>query len=425
MPGTTENETGAFAISSTAPERKPDVITALDVLINEQAFRSGVGRWDFLRSLNEIDASHWAKILKGNARLTPGKFRLLNKALSENKAQADRLNELYNSYYSSFERSSGRCPRKEKPDDLTGGLEKLLEKLSVRREDLRESHVFQGTIRQAIRLPRSSGNFAEAKRNGRILVHGLHSNQFRLNPDKTEEQVIDLVTALCYAAYQTADADLFSYVVKNCHLPGEPERTTSFVQAAKLHLQRRFNEIFLGTPIEQLLDLQSEASSLADDIQESCEERLPMAVMIKQNFSRLFLQTGEALYRDRVALQQAVESCDRDGDRFTEFQALCRAYLAKWYLVSGDLDTAHTILADAISRLDRKLGKFHWARACVREYQAECILQEMKASAPSEDLAESCLGYLNDALANMRVCENIVQTKQLESKAAQVQNLLF
>lgn len=425
MPGTTDKDTGAFAISSPAPERTPDVIAALDVLINEQAFRSGVGRWDFLRSLNEIDASHWAKILKGNARLTPGKFRLLNKALSDNKAQADHLNELYNSYYSSFKRSSGgRVPR-EKPDDLTGGLEKLLEKLSVRREDLRESQVFQGTIRQAIRLPRSSGNFSEAKRNGRILVHGLHNNLFLLNSDKVEEEVIDLMTALCYAAYQTADADLFSYVVKNCHLPGQPEKTTCFIKAAQLHLQRRFNEVFLGAPIEQLLDLQSEASSLAEDFQESCEERLPMAVMIKQNFSRLFLQTGEALQRDRIALQQAVESSDRDGDRFTEFQALCRAYLAKWYLVSGDLDTAQTILADAISRLDRKLGKFHWARACVREYQAECIMQEIKISSPSENLAESCLGYLNDALTNIRVCENVVQTKQLESKAARVQNLLI
>lgn len=419
-----KDEVRAINRSSTEPVRKPDVIAALDTLINERALENGVGRWDFLHSLNEIDASHWAKILKGSARLTPGKFQLLSKALCENKAQCERLNDLFSNYYSQVRRTPKRQRPHAHPEDLTSSFNGLLGSLDVRREDLSEKAVFQDVIRQTIRLNRSSGKFAEAKRNGKILVNALHKDLFRLNDDKTEEQLVDLMTALCYAAYQTADADLFSFAVNNTHLPGEPTKSTPLIKASRLHLQRRFNEVFLDAPIEQLLSLQAEASSLTEDSRESCEDRMPMGIMIRQNFSRLSLRTGQALDEDRAALERAVDFSDRDGDRFIEFQALCRAYLAKWYLVKGDIDNAQCILADAISLLDRKLGKFHWARASVRECQADCVLQEIQNSAPSEDLAETCLGYLEDALTNIRVCENNVQVKQLQTKSTLVQNLL-
>ncbi|MCV0429792.1 MAG: hypothetical protein K5905_30505 [Roseibium sp.] len=411
-----------IARSSSKRDERSDVIAAIDGLINEQAFKKDLGRWDFLHSLSEIDASHWAKIVKGSARLTPGKFRLLCKALCEDPAQEDHLKDLYTSYRSSIKRSRAKPVSEKEPEDLAGALKGLAADLDIRCEDFADCTVFREVIRRAIRTPRSAGDFSGAKRNGRILVQGLHNDLYHLSSDRAEEQLIDLMTALCYVAYQTADADLFRFAVKSSHLPAEPKKTTRLLKAVQLHLQRRFNEVFFDVPIEQLLDMQSEANSLAEDSQESCEERMPMGIMIRQNHSRLCLQTGQALARDRIALQRAVEMSDRDGDRFTEFQALCRAYLAKWHLVKGDLDTAQTTLADAISLLDRKLGKFHWARACVREYQAESVLHEIRVSTPSEDLVETCLGYLDDALKNIQVCGNQLQMKLLENKVEQVRN---
>ena len=412
-----KDSNGGVARSSSTLDGGSDIIAAIDGLIDEQAFRHGLGRWDFLNSLSEIDASHWAKIRKGSAGLTPGKFRLLCKALCEDETQEDQLKELYARYRSRIKRTRVKPTSEKEPEDLTSALRDLSEKLGFRSEDFADCTVFQEVIKRAIRGPRSSGDFNEAKRNGRILVHGLHNDLYHLNADRTEEQLIDLMTALCYVAYQTADADLFKFAVKSSHLPASPEKTTRLLKAVQLHLQRRFDEVFFNAPIEQLLNMQSTANALAEDSKESSDERMPMGIMIRQNQSRLFLQTGQALTQDREVLQRAVEMSDRDGDRFAEFQALCRAYLAKWHLVKGDPDTAQTILADAISLLDRKLGKFHWARACVREYQAESVLHEMQISTSSEDLVETCLGYLDDALKNMMICGNELQLKQLEYKA--------
>ncbi|MBD8890663.1 hypothetical protein [Roseibium litorale] len=402
-----------FANAGTDLDLTTDVVSAIDTLINERAYESGLGRWEYIQSLTEIDGSHWNKILNGKAGLSGAKFRLLCKILSRSGAETNRLTELYDEYRKERRKSQPAPVLKQSKAGRREMLEELAAKHGQRLEDLNNAEALGAIIISAIRRERVRGNSDVAEKNGQLLISSLNSGLFSLHPDIADTATMELLASTAYAAYQSGNKLGYKFILDSVRVPETRNNYPVATEAMKFHLVRRYQEEFLNAPPDQLIGLQDSALEISRLFKDQNTCLVDFGNLIEMNKVRLKLELGIAHTSDLNNISSLAEKADTTG--ILEHQVLYRVYLAQWHKESGDIQQANYILERCISELDRKIGQMDWARCKVREMQARVAEQEFYQSGRTLDGAETVDGFFTDSIHCAQRCGNEIVVRRLKA----------
>lgn len=402
-----------FANAGTDLDFTFDVVSAIDALINERAYEAGVGRWEYIQSLTEIDSSHWNKILNGKAGLSDAKFRLLCKVLTRSPEEVSQLNGLFEHYRKERKKHSVSPVLKQSKGTRREKLEELTSENGLRISDLSESEAFHSLLAKVISRERTRGNADKADANGQLLITAVNSGLIKLNSASADADTTALLSATAYAAYQSGNRQSYKYVLDNIRSPDTEHNWPSLTEAARFHLLRRYQEEFLGAPPMQLVDIQNAALQITQIHMKDAGNTLPLSVMIELNRVRLNLEMGVALASDLDAMNKRVHQVDTRGA--LEHQVLFRVGIAQWHMEKGDLQQANFVLEYCISELDRKIGQMDWARCKVREMQAKVAEREFFLGGRTLDQAETVDGFFTDAVHCAQRCGNEILVKKISA----------
>ncbi|WP_139251089.1 hypothetical protein [Roseibium suaedae] len=401
-----------FANAGTDLDLATDVVSAIDTLINERAYESGLGRWEYIQSLTEIDSSHWNKILNGKAGLSDAKFRLLCKILSRSKEETARLIELFNEYRKERRKNPTAPILKHSKATRQEKLEELAAANGLRLSDLNDSEAFHALLNNAISRERIRGNASKADANGQLLITAVNTGMIKLNEASADADTTALLSVTAYSAYQSGNKQSYKYVLENIIAPELSHGGPSMTEAARFHLLRRYQEEFLGAPPVQLVDIQNTALQITQAFDNAPSSTLPLSVMIELNKVRLNVEMGVTLASDLHAMNVHVNRVDTRGA--LEHRILFRVGIAQWHMKNGDIAQAHFILEHCMRELDRKLGQMDWARCKVREMQAKVAEREFFLGGQSMDDAETVDGFFTDSIHCAQRCGNEILVRKLK-----------
>ena len=369
---------------------KTDPVQALDCLIDRRAEEANMGRWDYISTLEEIDGSHWSKIIKGKAQLTHKKLNLLCRRLCINDLEERIVRRLFflhqiksTADFLSVERISNRVYTR---DDFA----KFLASLGYMAKDLGDKSSFQDLVRKAIHGPRVTRRYIDAIEASRLICHAWEMKYFSLPNLIKEDCFVELLSNYAYIGYTMGSLSLFQQAMSALHNPAFDACDTGKISALKAHLGRRLLENFMGGDPKILYDLQAKAVNLITP------KGLPKLGYMVANKIRLEIDMGLLEEAEPLRLKEKILACVAD-EHDVEKTAIAKSIYCRWLIKYGFCDDADALLAEQMTVLDNYLGKYDWARVTIREYQGLSAAQAFEQRRDI-DIAERAVGFLSDAL---------------------------
>ena len=386
---------------------KADAVQALDCLIDRRAEEANMGRWDYISTLDEIDGSHWSKIIKGKAQLTQKKLNLLSWRLCINDLEKSIVRRLFfldqikkNSGLSSVE---GETNRVYVRDDF----EKILASLGYISGDFQDKSSFLDFVRRAIHCPRLTRLHVDAIEASQLICLAWERKYFTLPDLIKEDCLVDLISNYAYIGYTVGSLTLFQQALSALHNPAFDACDTGKISALKAHLGRRLLENFMGGDAKIIHDLQAKAVSLITP------SGLPKLGYMVANKIRLEIDMGLLEEADPLMLKEELLACVADEDD-VEKNAIILSIYCRWLIKYGFCDEADALLAEQMTVLDNYLGRYDWARVTIREYQGMSAARAFELGRGG-DMAERAIGFLNDALEITEKLRNTIVDMRLRT----------
>lgn len=403
--------------------RKHSVVEFLDDLINAKAHETMVGRWDLLDGMTEIDASHWNKILRGHARLTKKKFRLLSNLLCRSQDQMDILNELFEVYCNNLNSSHNR--KNERKLSLKKRLDLLFDDFSLYPDTIQDPFAFGHFIYQVMHLPRVGDNADKAQLVAYDILQGIIRDYIQFHQDINEMAIVDAISAYAYIGYQQGSPVIMDRAIKLANVLEKKFNNSSAITSISLHIRRRIDEELNKTEDSALFELQNSSMAAANHFLEynklANSTNFNLLLLVGGNYIRL---KASATPSEEIKVMDAWKGImEKDYLNFgTEGDLMTGVQHARILNAFGKVDEANEALVNCITIADRHLDHMKFARMQIRQVQADVATKEFFLSGRNDHLV-AAYGFLNDAIRLAQQCTNKIAYAQLIGKKRSLSRL--
>jgi len=375
--------------------QNPPLLTALNELLAETAAAHRTSKTALLAEAQEIDTSHWYKVLRGDARLSAAKYQSLLRLLCLPPSDRTRLNDLFEAYRADSP-VDGRTLRKESWISSSRKAQQIVQgNCALKGIPFSEIHspdAFDCYLGEFISGPYITGVPDEGIRNGSALYEYL-----RMSTDKIGNiELAILLSHIFNPALLPGRRNVCLTILSHLRSMAQ-ESKNGFVNAVYLHNRRKFAEAFSGTGG---IDSGHHYCRLA---MESLQELLPSDNVTGSSrynglISAILLRARSIEGKQNDDLERLLNAnLNRMNYESSDFRWGNHISMALYHLGNEDFEVVEQHTSKVILGLDRTFQHYDWMRLQTRLIQSRSELARMRSGNAAPDSKEAAISYLSDA----------------------------
>ena len=370
------------------------LLHALDDLLGERAFKMNTTKSVLLGDAPDIDASHWYKIQRGQARLSPTKYKAVLRLISVTTAQRAMLDEKFQEYRTTAP-LDGRTLKSEcwisGKEAATDIVQELGEKLGGGRIDVQDQDFFDAYSTSFISDLANAGRHDEAIRNGSAYFTLLR---------ESDQQVSQLLQATVLSQIGV-NASVRNSTQLPKHIVSQLEKLANdnhlpFVSAVLAHNRFRFQELFDG---EQGFWASLDSDEIMRSLLIAAPEKMGVSSQRYHGLYAMLLvrclepEEEETLTRTFASQRKHFEGGRRLGLEFEIARGMSKA---RRHLIEKELELAEESILEVLFKLERTQS-YQWLRLRAQLMRGYIEVARLNTSNERPDTREAAISYFEIA----------------------------